>query len=155
MKQESQLMEVWGDTVDRRHLALAIVIGSVIALAGFVASRAMLRQVVADQALAASYAMLVGLAGCVIAGVICAKLFPPKRQIVEESEDPSWRESAMEELATGTAGLGRLADLPPSVIAELKDVGLYDTFAQRERAEAATDATSSTPAAGRTAATAL
>lgn len=154
MKQHGQLMEIWGDTVDRRHLAMAIVIGGVIAMGAFVASRAWLRTIVADQAMAASYAMLIGLGGCVIAGVICAKLFAPKRQIVEEGEDPSWRESAMDELATDTGGLGRLADLPPSVIAELKDVGLYETFARREREAAATDTSSSTPVAGRTAATA-
>jgi hypothetical protein len=152
MKQDGQLMEIWGDTVDRRHLAYAILIGAVISLAGFLAARALLRQVVADQAMAASYAMLVGLAGCLIAGVICAKLFAPKRLIIEEGEDPSWRESAMDELATDAGGLGRLADLPPSVIAELKDVGLYDTFAERERRAASTDASPSTPVAGRTAA---
>jgi hypothetical protein len=154
MKQHGELMEIWGDTVDRRHLALSIVIGGVIAMAAFVVSRWLLRQVVADQAMAASYAMLVGLAGCLIAGIICAKLFPPKRQIIEEGEDPSWRESAMDELATDANGLGRLADLPPSVIAELKDVGLYETFARRERAAAATDVSPSTPVAGRPAATA-
>lgn len=154
MKQHGQLMEIWGDTVDRRHLALAILIGGAIAMGAFVASRAFLRQMMADQAMAASYAMLIGLGGCVIAGIICAKLFAPKRQIVEEGEDPSWRESAMNELATDTGGLGRLADLPPSVIAELKDVGLYDAFAQRERAAAATDTSPSTPVAGRPAASA-
>ncbi|WP_246165044.1 hypothetical protein [Pigmentiphaga aceris] len=154
MKQDAQLMEIWGDTVDRRHLALAILIGGAIAMAGFIASRALLRQVVADQAMAASYAMLVGLGGCLIAGIICAKLFAPKRQIIEEGEDPSWRESAMDELATDTGGLGRLADLPPEVIAEMKDVGLYDIFAQRERAADAAAASSSTPDAGRTAAAA-
>ena len=153
MKQHGELMEIWGDTVDRRHLALAIVIGGVIAMGAFVGSRAWLRQIVADQAMAASYAMLVALGGCVIAGIICAKLFAPKRQIVEEGEDPSWRESAMNELATDAGGLGRLADLPPAVIAELKDVGLYEAFAERERA-GLTDASSSTPVAGRTAATA-
>jgi hypothetical protein len=154
MKQHGELMEIWGDTVDRRHLALAIVIGGAIAMGAFVAARAWLRTIVADQAMAASYAMLIGLGGCVIAGVICAKLFAPKRQIVDQGDDPSWRESAMNELATDTGGLGRLADLPASVIAELKDVGLYEAFAERERAAAAADTFPSTPVAGRPAATA-
>lgn len=154
MKQDGQLMEIWGDTVDRRHLAYAILIGAVISLAGFMAARALLRQVVTDQAMAGSYAMLVGLAGCLIAGVICAKLFAPKRVIIEEGEDPSWREAAMDELATEAGGLGLLADLPPAVIAEMKDVGLYEVFAEREKRAASADTTPSTPVAGRAAATA-
>jgi len=154
MKEHGQLMEIWGDTVDRRHLAWSIAIGAVIALAGFLIARVLLRQVVENQAMAASYAMLVGLAGCLVAGIICAKLFAPKRVIVEEGEDPSWRESAMNELATETGGLGRLADLPPAVIAELKDVGLYDTFAEHEKRAALADASPSTPVAGRPAAAA-
>ncbi|MGV8248448.1 hypothetical protein ACV33N_31510, partial [Pseudomonas aeruginosa] len=69
-----------------------------------------------------AYAMLAGLAGCVLAGVICARLFPPKREVVEHSasHDPAWRAEVLAELAAQPGGLGTLADLPPAVVKELK-----------------------------------
>ncbi len=134
MSKESSLIEVWGDTVDRGELGKAIVIGGAIALIAFVAARAVLTRIVPDPALAASYAMLVGLAGCLIGGVVCAKLYRPKREVIENSADDGWREATMAELDKDPLGMGRLADLPPNVVAELKEIGLYETFANHEHA---------------------
>lgn len=76
-----RLAEVWNDTVDLRHLAWAIAIGIAVSVAGFYAASGWLRDKVASPELAHAYAMLAGLAGCVLAGVICARLFPPKREV--------------------------------------------------------------------------
>ncbi|WP_286936940.1 hypothetical protein [Achromobacter sp. UBA4530] len=137
MKQSPQapstrLAEVWSDTVDLRHLAWAIGIGISVSVAGFFAARRWLRGVVASPELAHAYAMLAGLAGCVLAGVICARLFPPKREVVEHSatHDPAWRAEVLAELAEQPGGLGTLADLPEAVVRELKELDLYDLFAQ-------------------------
>ncbi len=128
----TRLAEVWSDTVDLRHLAWAIVIGIAISVAGFFAASRWLRGVVASPELAHAYAMLAGLAGCVLAGVICARLFPPKREVVEHSatHDPAWRAEVLAELAEQPGGLGTLADLPDPVVRELKELGLYDLFAE-------------------------
>ena len=65
------------------------------------------------------------------AGVICARIFPPKRVVTEQdiSSDPAWRAEVLAELENQPGGLGRIADLPPAVVNELKELKLYDLFA--------------------------
>ena len=77
------LVEVWGDTADTRHLAWAIVIGIGISLTGFLIANRILVSHVSSPELARAYAMLAGLGGCLLSGVICAFIFQPKRQVVE------------------------------------------------------------------------
>ncbi|MBO0987978.1 hypothetical protein INR38_04815 [Delftia sp. SD018] len=128
-----RLAEVWGDTVDLRHLAWAIAIGTGISVLGFYLASRWLATVVESRQLAHAYAMLAGLAGCVIAGVICARAFPPKREVTEldTSNDPEWRREVLEELARQPGGLGAVQDLPPAVVQELKELKLYELFADK------------------------
>jgi hypothetical protein len=80
--------------------------------------------------LARAYAMLAGLAGCVLSGLICALLFAPKREVVEgAAADPRWREEVLAELAGEHGDLGSVDDLPPSVVREMKELEIYDLFA--------------------------
>ncbi|BFO54921.1 hypothetical protein [Acidovorax sacchari] len=131
-----RLAEVWGDTVDLRHLAWSIAIGIGISVAGFFLASRWLATVVESKQLAHAYAMLAGLAGCVAAGVICARAFPPKREVTEldTPTDPAWRREVLEELAAQPGGLGTVADLPPVVVQELKELKLYDLFEQNAAA---------------------
>lgn len=128
-----RLAEVWGDTVDLRHLAWAIAIGTGISVLGFYLASRWLSTVVESRQLAHAYAMLAGMAGCVIAGVICARAFPPKREVTEldTSNDPEWRREVLEELARQPGGLGTVQDLPPAVVQELKELKLYELFADK------------------------
>lgn len=128
-----RLAEVWGDTVDLRHLAWAIAIGTGISVLGFYLASRWLATVVESRQLAHAYAMLAGLAGCVIAGVICARAFPPKREVTEmdTSSDPEWRREVLEELSRQPGGLGTVQDLPPAVVQELKELKLYELFADK------------------------
>lgn len=137
-----QLAEVWGDTVDLRHLAWAIGIGIGISVLGFYSASEWLASIVESRQLAHAYAMLAGLAGCIIAGVICARAFAPKRAVTETeiSVDPQWRQEVLDELAQQSGGMGRLADLPPVAVQELKELKLYDLFAEAEAAERASAA---------------
>ncbi|MDT0138024.1 hypothetical protein [Acidovorax sp. PRC11] len=148
-----RLAEVWGDTVDLRHLAWSIAIGIGISVTGFFLASRWLATVVASQQLAHAYAMLAGLAGCVAAGVICARAFPPKREVTEQdtSTDPAWRREVLEELAAQPGGLGSVADLPPAVVQELKELKLYDLFVQNAQAAPSTptQTQTQTAAAGR------
>lgn len=137
MKQDNgapqwRLAEVWNDTVDLGQLASAIVIGVGISVTAFFLASRWLRTVVATPELAHAYAMLAGLAGCVLAGIICARRFPPKRIVTEESaaSDPAWRSEVLAELAAQPGGLGRVSDLPPAAVQELRELGLYELFAE-------------------------
>ena len=136
---EWRLAEVWNDTVDLRQLAWAIVIGVGISVTAFFLASRWLRTVVATPELAHAYAMLAGLGGCVLAGVICARRFPPKRIVNEENaaSDPAWRAEVLAELAAQPGGLGRASDLPPATVQELRELGLYDLFAEQPDGAAA------------------
>jgi hypothetical protein len=120
--------EVWGDTVDLRHLAWSVVLGIGISTAAFFLGTRVLSSFVADAALVRAYAMLVGLAGCLIAGVICACLFKPKRQVVEHASDETERMRVLQQLAAESGGLGSTDDLSPSAKAEMEELGLLELF---------------------------
>lgn len=149
----SPLVEVWGDTANPRHLACAIVIGGALSLAAFAIASRILTELVRTPELARAYAMLAGLAGCVLAGFICACLFTPKRVVTEDSRTEASsataaaaREQALDRLAEESGGLGTMADLPAATVQELRELQLYELFAARERgAMAASQATAAIP----------
>jgi hypothetical protein len=131
-----QLVEVWGDTADTRHLAWAIVLGITISLAAFFAASRVLTAHVASPDLARAYAMLAGLGGCLLAGLVCASLFKPKRVVIEghdaRAADPQARQEVLRQLAEQTGDLGSVADLPPEVVAEMKELQIYQLFVDYE-----------------------
>jgi hypothetical protein len=124
--------EVWGDTVDLGHLAWSVVLGVGISVGAFLAGTSVLSSFVADGAIARAYAMLVGLAGCLVAGVVCAILFKPKREVVEHASDESERFHVLEQLAAESGGLGSISDLSPATRAEMKELGILELFASYE-----------------------
>lgn len=131
-----QLAEIWGDVVDVRHLGIAIIIGSVISVSTFLIAVQILGSIASVAAIGRAYAMLAGLGGCVVSGVICARLFAPKREVLETVADPRWRDEAMDELVKETGSVGHAADLDPVTVAEMKELGLYDTFTSYEKQHA-------------------
>lgn len=136
-----RLVEVWGDTADQSHLAWSIGIGVVVSLAGFLIANNVLKANVSSPELARAYAMLAGLAGCVASGVICAVLFKPKREVVEGAgADPFWRHEVLAKLAEQYGDLGSVADLPPAVVKEMKELEIYDLFANYKPASEMADA---------------
>lgn len=138
-----RLIEVWGDTADIWHLAWSIVIGGAVSLGGFLVAARLLASLVSSAELARAYAMLAGLVGCLVAGVLCAALFSPKREVIEgEPSDPSWREEVLASLAMEPGGLGSIADLPPAAVQELKELQLFDLFASSEHGRKAADGAS-------------
>lgn len=134
-----RLVEIWGDTADLGHLAWSIVIGVGVSLAGYLAASRALAGAVAAPELARAYAMLAGLAGCVLSGLICARLFAPKREVVEGgAADPRWREEVLAELAGEHGDLGATDALPEVVVREMKELEIHELFASyRPRARTA------------------
>jgi hypothetical protein len=135
-KQPMQVDWLKSGAVSLVHLGWSIIIGAVISLSGYFVASSLLPAVVASPDMARAYAMLVGLAGSLISGVVCARLFPPKREVVEQGADPFWREEVLEQLVAETGALGSMADLPPEAIQELKELGLYELFASHQNMNA-------------------
>lgn len=146
MKQE--LFEVWGDTVDGRHLIYSIAIGAVVSLGAFYFAQYLLVGWVESAQMARAYAMLVGIVGCLGGGVISAMLFKPKRNVIEHLTDPAWRAKILIELENEYGPLGSISDLPPATVAELREMDLYELFADYEKNRAApVDGQTDSPAA--------
>ncbi|WP_196801275.1 hypothetical protein [Bordetella sp. FB-8] len=125
--------EVWGDTVDTRHLGWSVLIGAAVSFGAFELALRFLQPLVAQAAMGRAYAMLVGLGGCLVAGAICARLFKPKRVVVEqEASDEGMRAELIDRLVVEAGPQGSIRLLPAYVVAEMKEAGLYDLFAGAE-----------------------
>lgn len=123
-----RLLEVWNDTVDSHHLIGALIIGAAVSLGTFWAAYAILSMIVDEPQMARTYAMLFGIIGCVLGGTICAILFRPKREVLEDTVDSSDLQQVLATLYADYGGSGRLAELPESVRAELRELELEEAF---------------------------
>ena len=132
------LIEVWNDTVDSRHLTGGIAISVGIAVTAFL---------VADQLFAAadqtelghSYALLIGILGCILGAVITGLLFKPKRVITTSTADTRSRQEIIDEIVEEYGELGDPRELPEAVQNEVRTLGLFDALLDNHRSHAADD----------------
>ena len=73
MKEGQVLAEVWEDVVDVRELLLSLLISTIGALGGYIIAPDV-----------APYPLICGLTGSLLAFVVCAVLFKPKRELIDE-----------------------------------------------------------------------
>lgn len=124
-------LEVWGDTVSSRHLLWAILMGVGFATTVFLTAQWALGAAGVQEGMVGSYSLLIGLAACVAVAVVCARLFKPKRSLVETDAGSDSRESAMDAIEAEIGPIGNPDEFPPAVLQEVKMLGLYDDFKQR------------------------
>jgi cytochrome c biogenesis protein CcdA len=125
--------EVWGDTVDLRHLSIAIVIGIAVSLTFYlVGLKFILRSLPkTPQSLTQAYALLIGILGCLVSAVVSTKLFPPKRTLRENQFNAQEREAALSELQIDwEKEREELKTLSPQIVAEMKELQIYEIFAE-------------------------
>jgi len=126
--------DVWGDTVDLKHLAIAMGIGIIISLSFYILGLNYLQANFSKLAanLMTAYALLIGIAGCLLSAIISAKLFKPKRKLNEEEFSEADRLAVLEELKIDIdKEAEELQSVGPKVIQEMKDLQIYDLFAQK------------------------
>lgn len=130
-----QLLEVWNDTVDPRHLigGIAIAVGTAVP-AYLIADH--LFAAGGDEALGHSYALLVGIVGCIVGAVISGLLFKPKRVITTSAADTRSRQEIIDEVVEEYGDLGDPRDLGPAVQAEVRALGLFDALVDNHEARA-------------------
>lgn len=126
-----QLVEVWGDVVDERSVKIAVLLGIIGAVPSFLSAELLFGSVVENQDLARTYAMVTGLAACLVVGGIAAKLFAPQRIVTERGIDPEDQRRVLRELSEA-GGIGSLADLSPREREELRRQGLEELFLDAE-----------------------
>ncbi|MEE1924747.1 hypothetical protein V0R50_23270 [Pseudomonas sp. 148P] len=131
---DDNLYEVWGDTVDSRHLLASIAVGAACSLGAFFLAAHLLTGWVESSQMARAYAMLLGILGSLLGGGVSAWLFKPKRHVVEHVADPAWRQQVIEELRSEYGGIGQLSELPPEVRNELRELGLERLFDEADPA---------------------
>lgn len=131
---QPQLMEVWGDTVDGRHLLGSIGLGVGIAVPVYLLADWGFTALTGGDTLGHSYALVVGLASCIVAAVIAARIFKPKRTVLVGEAHTGSRTAAMDAIEAELGPLGDPDDLPAAALREVKELGLYDDLrAQHEK----------------------
>lgn len=130
--QKRTYAEIWGDVVDIKHLSYAIIIGIVVSVTFYIVGLKIIHSAMPElsESLNKAYGLLIGIAGSLLAAVISAKLFKPQR-IVNEGEGyvEEDRYAVLKDLGVDLekeAELLKTAD--PQVIAEMKELGIYDLF---------------------------
>lgn len=134
MKQKL-LADIWGDTVDLRNLGIGILIGIVISLTCYLGSRYIISICFPELegSLVAAYSLLFGIGGCVLSAIITANLFKPKRTLNEAEFSESDRDRVLKELKIDLfKEKEELQYADKKVLQELKDLKLYDLFANAE-----------------------
>lgn len=124
--------DVWGDTVNLRHLAIGMILGIVVSLSCYIVGLKVIQANYPKLAvnLMTAYALLVGIGGCLLSAVVTANLFKPKRILNEEEFSEEDRASVLDELQVDRAREAEeLKMASPAIIEEMKELQLYDLFA--------------------------
>ena len=131
---DGQLAEIWGDVVSRPQLGKAILIGAVVSLAVYAVALATIAPLASTPAIGKALAMLAGIIGCILGGAICARLFQPKRRVVEQiAPGAIWQTEVLDQIAIEGGAIGSVEDLPAAVAQEMREVGLYSVFQDYEQ----------------------
>ncbi|MEY7998901.1 hypothetical protein AB8U03_01590 [Clostridium sp. Mt-5] len=123
--------DIWGDTVNVRHLFFAIIIGIAISLPCFIFSLSFI-QVHFPQTpvkLCKAYALLIGMLSSLLSAFISAKLFKPKRILQEKNFSEEDRSLVLKELDIDLdKEREELKTAETKVIEEMKSLQLYELF---------------------------
>ena len=133
MKQKEQVgkyMEVWGDTIVPKELAISAIICVITTMVFFLAGRTVLLGIESlTPALAKGYALLVGILGTFLGAVICAKKFKPKRKIMIEFQEENIEDILKAAGMTVEEEREALRTVSPEIIKEMEDLELYSLLA--------------------------
>lgn len=133
MKKEEPVgkyMEVWGDTVVPKELAIASLICVVLTMAFFLTGRTILTGIDSlDPALAKGYSLLVGIVGTFLGAAISAKKFKPKRKIMIEFQEENIEDILKAAGMTVEEEREALRYVSPQVIKEMEELELYSLLA--------------------------
>lgn len=117
--------EVWGDTLVLKELFFSALLGISLTMAGYLAGVRYFAGIKGlSKALITGYALMTGILGCVVAGIIASKLYKPKRTV----EDMIVQEDIAAVLKAGDMTLEEetiaMETVDKQVIDEMKELNL-------------------------------
>lgn len=123
---EKNFIKVWGDTVVLSELLLSSVIGIISTLGTYGLVNYLLQNYSSiENNKITGYALIAGIIGCFVSGVISAKIFKPKRIVVEGTEKMDIQK-ILEEAGTSVEEEAKaLSQADPELIKEMEDLELY------------------------------
>lgn len=122
--------EVWGDTVVIKELFTAVIIGIVLTMAFYLlGTKLFVGNPNIEVSLAKGYSLLIGIVGCLLSGVISAKLFKPKRNVEEKLERGEVDEILKLAGMTIEEEAEALGKVSPQIIAEMEDLEMWSFLA--------------------------
>lgn len=127
--------DVWGDTVDVRHLSLAIVLGIVGSLSCYILGLSIIQSNFPQIAenLSKAYALLIGIFSSLLCACISTKLFKPKRILKEKNFSEEDRNLVLEELHIDRDKEAEaLKTVEKVIIEEMKNLQLYELFSGKK-----------------------
>ena len=126
-----ELAEIWGDTVNLKHLGGAMLIGVLLGFGFFWSGLHLIKaQYPAIQgSLQTAIALLVGIFGCLLAAVISAKLFGPKRTLTEQEFSAEDRLRVLQDLQVDMSQeAADMKTMPAEILAEMRELQLDAMF---------------------------
>lgn len=123
-------MEVWGDTVDPKELGISALVCVTTTMASFLVGRTILTgNISLEPGLAKGYSLLIGILGCFLGAVICAKKFKPKRKIMVQFEKENIEDILRAAGMTLEEEVEALRTVSPQIIREMEELELYSLLA--------------------------
>ena len=136
MAHQQRLVNIWEDTVDLRQLLIGLACGSALGFASYVIAVRAFTAYFPEQtpSLIKGYALMTGIAGCVMAAAIIGTVFKPKRVLRETDQGPIDRSAMIRDLALDPEEERRALDTAsPKLIREMQQLQVYDLFADVSR----------------------
>ena len=122
---KKQFAEVWRDTLVLKELLYSSILGIVLTMAGYLVGVRYFAEIKGlSKSLITGYALMTGILGCVVAGIIASKLYKPKRTV----EDMIVQEDIEAVLKAGDMTLEEetqaMVELDEQVLGELRELNI-------------------------------
>ncbi|MFJ7969874.1 hypothetical protein [Psychrobacillus sp. NPDC096389] len=126
-KKKKTYLEILGDTILPNHLLIAVLISVGVSLGGYNIGLFLFPSIASDN-MVASYSLLLGISGSVLALVICSILFKAKRVLIEEETSSESMKQVFEDLQLNPVEELRLIESDPITKKELEELGVLNSF---------------------------
>lgn len=124
---KQEYIEILGDTVVPSRILLSVIISIALSIGGYFLGKNIFPSI-ADAKMVASYSLLLGIGGSVLALVICARLFKPSRILTEAETTTEGLEEILRDLQADPQDEYELINNDPVTKKEMEELGILDTF---------------------------